>query len=104
MLNLYQLLRRNIQEPYRLRFTILLLTGAATMIIVGELEGLPINAGNYSEVEQIPDEFKGVYNVRLTKEVIINPAEINTQPIKFYSSPRLTAVEKKIWYYGKRSC
>ena len=45
--------------------------------------------------EQIPDEFKGVYNVRLTKEVIINPAEINIQPIKFYSSPRLTAVEKR---------
>ena len=65
------------------------------MIIVGELEGLPINAGNFSDTEQIPDEFKGVYNVRLTKEVIINPAEINIQPIKFYSSPRLTAVEKR---------
>ena len=69
--------------------------GVATMIIVGELEGLPINAGNFSDTEQIPDEFKGVYNVRLTKEVIINPAEINIQPIKFYSSPRLTAVEKR---------
>ena len=69
--------------------------GVATMIIVGELEGLPVNAGNFSETEQIPDEFKGVYNVRLTKEVIINTAEINIQPIKFYSSPRLTAVEKR---------
>ena len=69
--------------------------GVATMIIVGELEGLPLEAGNYSETEEIPDEFKGVYNVRLTKEVIINSAEINTQPIKFYSSPRLTAVEKR---------
>ena len=65
------------------------------MIIVGELEGLPITAGNFSETEEIPDEFKGVYNVRLTKEVIINTAEINIQPIKFYSSPRLTAVEKR---------
>ena len=45
--------------------------------------------------KEIPEEFKGVYNVRLTKEVIINSAEINTQPIKFYSSPRLTAVEKR---------
>ena len=69
--------------------------GVATMIIVGELEGLPLTAGNFSETEEIPDEFKGVYNVRLTKEVIINTAEINTQPIKFYSSPRLTAVEKR---------
>ena len=51
--------------------------GVATMIIVGELEGLPITGGNFSETEEIPDEFKGVYNVRLTKEVIINTAEIN---------------------------
>ena len=69
--------------------------GVATMIIVGELEGLPLEAGNYSEVQEIPDEFKGVYNVRLTKEVIINSAEVNVQPIKFYSSPKLTAVEKR---------
>ena len=69
--------------------------GVATMIIVGELEKLPLDAGNFSETQEIPDEFKGVYNVRLTKEVIINTAEINTQPIKFYSSPRLTAVEKR---------
>ena len=69
--------------------------GVATMIIVGELEGLPLDSGNFSETEDIPDEFKGVYNVRLTKEVIINSAEINVQPIKFYSSPRLTAVEKR---------
>ena len=34
--------------------------GVATMIIVGELEGLPLEAGNYSEVQEIPDEFKGV--------------------------------------------
>ena len=69
--------------------------GVATMIIVGELEGLPLEAGNYSEVQEIPDEFKGVYNVRLTREVIINSAEVNVQPIKFYSSPKLTAVEKR---------
>ena len=69
--------------------------GIATIIIVGELEKLPLNVGNNSVTEEIPDEFKGVYNVRLTKEFIINPTEINTQPIKFYSSPRLTAIEKR---------
>ena len=69
--------------------------GIATMIIVGELDKLPLDAGNYSDTQEIPDEFKGVYNVRLTKEFIINTAEINIQPIKFYSSPRLTAVEKR---------
>ena len=35
--------------------------GVATMIIVGELDRLPLNAGNYSEVEEIPKEFQGVY-------------------------------------------
>ena len=69
--------------------------GVATMIIVGELESIPLDAGNFSDTQEVPDEFKGVYNVRLTKEVIINTAEINVQPIKFYSSPRLTAVEKR---------
>ena len=69
--------------------------GPATMIIVGELDELPTEPGNFSKVEEIPTEFRGVYNVRLTREVIINTAEINTQPIKFYSSPRLTAVEKR---------
>ena len=44
----------------------------------------------------------GAYKVRLTKEVIINTAEINTQPRKFYSSPRLTkSCRKTIWYYWK---
>ena len=69
--------------------------GVATMIIVGELEKLPLDAGNYSETTEVPEDFRGVYNVRLTKEFIINTAEINTQPIKFYTSPRLTAVEKR---------
>ena len=46
--------------------------GPATMIIVGELDELPTEPGNFSEVEEIPTEFRGVYNVRLTREVIIN--------------------------------
>ena len=69
--------------------------GPATLIVVGELDKIPLNAGNYSETTEVPEDFRGVYNVRLTKEVIINSAEVNVQPIKFYSSPRLTAVEKR---------
>ena len=65
------------------------------MIIVGELDRLPLNAGNYSETTEVPEDFRGVYNVRLTREVIINSAEVNIQPIRFYSSPRLTATEKR---------
>ena len=69
--------------------------GPATMIIVGELDKVPLEPGSYSDTEEVPEEFRGVYNVRLTREVIINTAEVNTQPIKFYSSPKLTAVEKR---------
>ena len=69
--------------------------GPATMIIVGELDRIPLEPGSYSDTEEVPEEFKGVYNVRLTREVIVNTAEVNTQPIKFYSSPKLTAVEKR---------
>ena len=65
------------------------------MIIVGELEGLPINAGNYSEVEQIPDEFKGVYNVRLTKEVIINHSRNKHSTYKVLLISKTNNVEKR---------
>ena len=47
------------------------------ILLVGELEKLPLNVGNNSVTEEIPDEFKGVYNVRLTKEFIINPTNID---------------------------
>ena len=67
--------------------------GVATMIIVGEIDQIPTQPGNFSEVEEVPEDFKGVYNVRLTREVIINTAEINIQPIKFYSAPKLIARE-----------
>ena len=69
--------------------------GIATMIIVGELDKIPSQPGNYSEIEEVPREFQGVYNVRLSREVIINTAETNIQPIKFYSSPRLIAREQR---------
>ena len=59
----YQLLRRNIKN---LSVEVYIMYLVATMIIVGELEGLPINAVTLVR-EQIPDEFKGVYNVRLLK-------------------------------------
>ena len=32
--------------------------GTATLIIVGELDKLPLNPTNYSEVEEVPEEFR----------------------------------------------
>ena len=45
--------------------------GVATLIIVGELETIPLKPGDFSGIEAVPDEWVGVYNVRLTREVII---------------------------------
>ena len=44
--------------------------GIATMIIVGELDSLPTQPGNFSDVEPIPEEFQKVYNVRLTEMLL----------------------------------
>ena len=40
----------------------------------------------FSDIEDVPQEWVGVYNVRLTREVIINSAAVNTQPIKFFTA------------------
>ena len=67
--------------------------GVATLIVVGELETIPLDPGSFSDIEDVPQEWVGVYNVRLTREVIINSAAVNIQPIKFYTVPRLTSTE-----------
>ena len=67
--------------------------GVATLIVVGELATIPLDPGSFSDIEDVPQEWVGVYNVRLTREVIINSAAVNTQPIKFYTVPRLTSTE-----------
>ena len=69
--------------------------GVATLIIVGELETIPLNPGDFSGVEIVPSEWQGVYNLRLTREVIINVAAINTQPIKFHKNPQIVVTEQR---------
>ena len=70
--------------------------GVANIVLVGELDSLPTDPGLFSDVEAIPSEWDGIYNVRLTKEVIINPVAVNTQPIKFYTQPTVTVTEKRL--------
>ena len=48
------------------------------------------------ETEPVPEEFQGVYNVRLTREVIINPVAVNTQPIRFYTQPQIKVSERRL--------
>jgi len=58
--------------------------GPATLYVVGEL--------NPSEVN-IPSEWQGIYNVRWTKQISINAAAVNTEPIFFYKQPKITVSE-----------
>ena len=61
--------------------------GIATLIVVGELEGIPDGPTVFSESDPVPKEYEGHYNIRLTKQVLINPIAPNTQPIKFFTEP-----------------
>ena len=70
--------------------------GPANLIVVGELDSIPTAPGLFADTEPIPEEFQGVYNVRLTKEVIINPVAVNTQPIRFYTQPQVSITEKRL--------
>ena len=69
--------------------------GVANLIIVGELDSIPLSEGAFSDVEAVPEDWKNIYNVRLTKEIIINPTEINTEPIRFYTQPKISVSEKR---------
>ena len=70
--------------------------GPANIIIVGELDEVPTGPGLFSDTEPVPAEFQGAYNVRLTREVIINPVAINTQPIRFYTQPKISVTERRL--------
>ena len=70
--------------------------GIATLIIVGELEGVPEDNTIFSESDPVPEEYEGVYNVRLTKQIIINPTAVNTQPIKFFAQPQIRVFETQL--------
>ena len=68
--------------------------GMATMIIAAELQYVPVGPSNFSDVEEVPDDWKNTYNLRFTKNFLVNQTVINTQAIKFYTQPKLTITEK----------
>ena len=67
--------------------------GIATLIVVGELEAVPEDSTIFSEADPVPEEYEGAYNVRLTKQVVINPTAVNTQTIKFFDQPKINVTE-----------
>ena len=60
--------------------------GPSTLYIVGELNP------ETSDVE-IPSEWQNIYNVRWIKQITINAAGVNTQPIFFHKQPKLNVSE-----------
>ena len=70
--------------------------GIATLIVVGELDSVPEDNTIFSESDPVPREYDGVYNVRLTKQIIINPTSVNTQPIKFFTQPQIRVFETQL--------
>jgi len=70
--------------------------GIATLIIVGELIAVPDGNTIFSDAEQVPPRFQNAYNVRLTKQIVINPTAVNTQPIKFFGQPIINVTETRV--------
>ena len=59
--------------------------GLAQVIIVGELRG-------------VPKRWKGIYNVRWTKDIYITPTLFNDQKIRFKREPRISVRERNVFY------
>jgi hypothetical protein len=70
--------------------------GIATLVIVGELIAVPDGNTIFADAEQVPQRFQGAYNVRLTKQIVINPTAVNTQPIKFFGQPIINVTETRV--------
>lgn len=60
--------------------------GPATLYVVSELNP------ETSDVN-IPPEWQGIYNVRWSKQITINAAGVNTEPIYFYKQPTINVSE-----------
>ena len=56
-------------------------------------QAIPSGDGAFS-APLIPEEFRGVYNVRYSRPVFINAASPNVQPIFFYQQPSATITEQ----------
>ena len=59
--------------------------GTATINIVGEIVG-------------VPDQWRGIYNVRWSKTIFVDPTNFNKQPIKFIKRPKMVVEEKNVYY------
>jgi hypothetical protein len=60
--------------------------GFATLTIMGELD-------RDANGNSIPPEWRGKYNVKYTKSILVDPSRITRSPLRFYNQPELSVQE-----------
>jgi len=70
--------------------------GAATIIILGE-------AQTTSDGSAIPDVWKGKYNVRWARNILVDSTAKNTSPLRFINAPQITVEENRFYNVGTSS-
>ena len=69
--------------------------GMATIYIVGE-------ATHFENSQRVPEEWRGTYNVRWKRNVMIDPTRPNTAPILFADEPNVVVQEVNMPYLEKK--
>ena len=69
--------------------------GMATIYIVGE-------ATHFENRQRVPEEWRGTYNVRWKRNVMIDPTRPNTAPILFADEPNVEIQEVNMPYLEKK--
>jgi len=69
--------------------------GIATIYIVGE-------ATHFETGQRVPEEWRGTYNVRWKRTVMIDPTRPNTAPILFADEPNVVVQEVNMPYLEKK--
>ena len=69
--------------------------GIATIYIVGE-------ATHFENRQRVPEEWRGTYNVRWKRNVMIDPTRPNTAPILFADEPNVVVQEVNMPYLEKK--
>lgn len=77
------------------------LEGTARLVSVYVYEDTPYGIATITiigEAKNVPEEWKGIFNVRWSVNVLVDPSLANTEPIRFYNIPKIQVKEKRVSY------
>lgn len=77
------------------------LEGTARLVSVYVYEDTPYGIATITiigEAENVPEEWKGLFNVRWSTNVLVDPSLPNIEPIRFYNIPKIQVKEKRVSY------